>query len=124
MNRDDIGYWSIIGLMIFALFLLAMSRASAQHNHDAGHHEYQDWRSERAPQSCCNDQDCSGVDDSKIRQTFTGTQILIDGEWCPVLREHWLTKGKSPDWSVNHACINRYGTGCWRLLCFTPKGGF
>ena len=102
--------------------LILCSPALAQHNHELGHSEYQNWSSQKVS-NCCSSQDCSGVDDSAIRQTANGTEIKIDGEWCPVLREHYLTRGKSPDWSVNHACIRQTGSGCDRLLCFTPKGG-
>jgi hypothetical protein len=109
--------------VLLAALLLCAVPASAQHNHSAGHDQYKDWSSRKIA-NCCNEQDCSGVDDSRIRQTSTGTEVLISGQWCPVLREHYLTRGKSPDWSVNHACIRAYGDGCERLLCFSGKGGF
>ena len=101
--------------------------ALAQHNHDHGHPDYKNWRSERAPHSCCNDEDCSGIEDTEVRQTATGTQVRIEGQWCPVFPQHFLTRGKSPDWSVNHICVrsSKYMSGgpCERLLCFMPKGG-
>jgi hypothetical protein len=115
---------------IAAAALAAFSfSALAQHNHSDGHDVYRTWKSPRAPQSCCNEQDCSGIDDSEVRQTATGTQVRIDGEWCPVVPSlHYLIpgSGKSPDWAVNHACVRKYSaaTPCERLLCFMPKGGF
>jgi hypothetical protein len=110
--------WIVLALCVWALPVYA------QHNHGAGHSEYKDWKSRKAPISCCDERDCGVIDDTEVRHTTTGTQVLISGEWCPVLQEHNLTRGKSPDWSVNHACIRPTGDGCERLLCFTPKGGF
>jgi hypothetical protein len=112
---------------LWAAFLLA-APVFAQHNHSDHHDVYRTWKSPRAPQSCCNEQDCSGIDDSEVRQTAAGTQVRIDGEWCPVLSMHYLIpgSGKSPDWAVNHACVRKYSAAspCERLLCFMPKGGF
>jgi hypothetical protein len=114
--------------MIAAILGGFLLPALAQHNHSDGHDVYRTWKSPRAPQSCCNEQDCSGIDDSEVRQTATGTQVRIDGEWCPVLSIHYLIpgSGKSPDWAVNHACVRKYSSAspCERLLCFMPKGGF
>lgn len=112
---------------IMAAFLLP---ASAQHNHHLGHAEgYHDWTSLRAPSSCCNERDCGSLKASEHRETDTGPEILIGGQWCPVLQKHRLTRGKSPDWSTPHACIQigtPYNTEapCERLLCYTPAGGF
>lgn len=96
-------------------------------NHAQGHDEYQNWSSRKAT-SCCNDRDCSGLAESDVREDASGTQVLVMGEWCPVLREHFLIRGKSPDWNVSHACINKspYWTApnCERLLCYTGRGGF
>jgi hypothetical protein len=101
--------------------------ALAQHNHGAGHGEYQGWASGVTP-NCCDNRDCGALKETEHRQTATGPQILIDGEWCPVLRQHYLTKGRSPDWSTPHACIRikhpAATPGCDRLLCYTPAGGF
>jgi hypothetical protein len=114
----------IVLAAIMAAFLLPVH---AQHNHDAGHDEYADWSS-RKVSNCCNRMDCGSVDDTEIKETETGPFVLILGEWCPVLREHYLTRGRSPDWGVAHMCVTKgqYFTGktCDRLLCFTPKGGF
>ena len=103
--------------------------ALAQHNHAAGHSDYIDWRSIRAPHSCCDNRDCGNIPDSEVRETATGTQVRISGTWCPVLREHYLTRGKSPDWDTAHVCIQpispyNVADPCGRLLCFTGKGGF
>jgi hypothetical protein len=43
----------------------------------------------------------------------------------PVKPEHYIIKGKSPDWNKAHACINHksfYTNPCDALLCFTGKG--
>jgi hypothetical protein len=108
---------------IAALWAVFSCPALAQHNHSAGHDEYMGWAS-RKVSNCCNNQDCRGLDDAEVRQTTTGPEVLIDKQWCPVLREHYLTRGKSPDWNVSHACIRLTGQGCDRLLCYSEKGGF
>ncbi len=102
--------------------------ALAQHNHERGHADYQSWASGRTG-NCCNNQDCGTLNDDEVREGPGGTEIKIDGEWCPVLREHYIVRGKSPDWNVAHACVghsNYYLSlpPCERLLCFSGKGGF
>lgn len=106
-------------------FLLLMSGVSAQHNHSSGHGEYQGWASGKVA-NCCDTRDCGELRESEVRETDNGTQVRIDGQWCPVLRQHYLVRGKSPDWSVPHACVSQspHADPCERLLCFTPKGGF
>jgi hypothetical protein len=52
----------------------------------------------------------------------------VRGKWCPVLPEHFIIKGKSPDWNKPHACINydlrtSYADDCERLLCYSGRGG-
>jgi hypothetical protein len=105
---------------ILGCFLLP---AKAQHDHAAGHNDYHGWSSQITP-NCCNNHDCRGLEAKETRETATGTEISIDGQWCPILPEHRLVRGRSPDWSVNHACIMPHGHGCTRLLCYTPAGGF
>jgi hypothetical protein len=99
----------------------------AQHNHARGHNDYLGWSSGKI-NNCCNNDDCGTLKDDEVRETATGTQVLIAGEWCPVLREHYITRGKSPDWNATHACVGKtpYYTAmppCERLLCFSGKGG-
>lgn len=108
--------------------LLCATPALAQHNHDRGHNDYLDWAS-RLTGNCCSDKDCGSLKDDEIRETETGTEIKIGGEWCPVLPMHRIIRGKSPDWSVSHACVRpqQYFPDvrpCDRLLCFTGRGGF
>ena len=112
-------------LIIAALVAVFSFQAQAQHNHGAGHDEYQGWAS-RKVSNCCNNQDCGALKPDEIRETDTGPQVLISGQWCPVLREHYLTRGRSPDWSTPHACVRQSQAidPCDRLLCFTPSGGF
>ncbi len=110
-------------LLAAALAGVMLLPVQAQHNHNAGHGDYQGWSSQKVT-NCCDDRDCGELKDDEIRQTETGPQVLISGQWCPVLREHYLVKGKSPDWSVAHACVTRSGEGCNRLLCFSGPGGF
>jgi hypothetical protein len=110
--------------LLFATAILALALpAFAQHNHGAGHDVYQGWASQKVA-NCCNNQDCGALNDDEVRETTTGTEVRIDDQWCPVLHQHHLIKGKSPDWNTPHACVRRYGEGCDRLLCYTGKGGF
>ncbi len=113
-----------VSAALVAVFLCAVA-ARAQHNHGAGHSEYQGWSSGKVG-NCCDDRDCGALKEDELRETATGLQVRIDGQWCPVLRQHYLTRGKSPDWSVAHACVSPapYADPCERLLCFTPAGGF
>lgn len=112
----------VLGAIVFAL---AIAQSRAQHNHAAGHGDYLNWSS-RKVQNCCDNRDCGALTDDEVQETPNGTQVRIAGEWCPVLGMHYLTRGKSPDWNVAHACVsqNTYAQPCERLLCFTGKGGF
>ncbi len=115
----------LASVLMTGAFLLFMAGVSAQHNHSAGHSEYQGWSSGKVG-NCCDDRDCGALRDDDVRETQTGPQVRIDGQWCPVQRQHYLTRGKSPDWSVPHACVSVQPAAdpCDRLLCFTPRGGF
>jgi hypothetical protein len=118
------------GLLWTAILGGFLLPASAQHNHDAGHPDYRLWKSLRAPASCCNEHDCSSVKESEHRETDTGPELLIGGQWCPVQQRHRLIgpprSRQSPDWSVPHACIQPGPPegGCERLLCYQGAGGF
>jgi hypothetical protein len=101
--------------------------ALAQHDHARGHSEYQSWASQKTG-NCCDDKDCGILDDDQVRETTTGPEVKVRGKWCRVLPEHFIIKGKSPDWNKPHACINTdlrtsYGDDCERLLCYSGKGG-
>ncbi len=101
-----------------------------QHNHSEGHPDYLNWASGRTS-NCCNEKDCGDLDESEVRETPTGTEVLVHVQgqkekWCPVLKEHFITKGKSPDWSKPHACIIQSGwvlDECQRFVCYAGKGG-
>jgi hypothetical protein len=114
-------------LLFVAAFFGAMYAVPiyAQHNHERGHNDYKGWSSGKTP-NCCDNQDCGALKDDEVRQTDSGTEVLISGEWCPVLRQHWTKPGaRSPDWNTAHACIRKSSpTNCERLLCFMGKGGF
>ena len=113
--------WAIAVLTV----VFVVSTARAQHNHAAGHDEYRGWSSQKTG-NCCNNQDCGALSDDQHRETAIGAEVLIEGEWCPVLREHYLTRGRSPDWNVVHACVRKHATvpPCEKLLCYSGKGGF
>ena len=83
--------------LIVALLLLFTTQATAQHNHAEGHNEYATWASQKA-NNCCNNMDCGVLNDDEWRETSEGTQVKISGQWCPVLPEHFIIRGKSPDW--------------------------
>jgi hypothetical protein len=116
-------------LGVFLFFVFGLMPAVAQHNHGEGHHDYLTWSSTKTD-NCCNNQDCGELKDDEWRETNTGIEIKIAEQWCPVRQEHFIIRGKSPDWSKAHACIQadvNFSTGrkspCERLLCFaaTPK---
>ena len=102
--------------------------AQAQHNHAQGHNEYSGWSSLKTG-NCCNNQDCGDLADNEWREKDGRVEIEILGAWCPVNQEHYVVKGKSPDWTRAHACVNKnpnatFANPCDRLLCFMgiPKG--
>jgi hypothetical protein len=74
----------------------------AQHNHDEGHLDHSQWRSGRTI-NCCNSEDCGFLRDDEWRHGKEGDEIKIQGKWCPVKPTHYITEGKSPDWSHAHA---------------------
>jgi len=116
----------MIRVALAAALAILSFPAIAQHNHGAGHNEYQNWSSQKVS-NCCSSQDCGEIGEGEIRETQSGTELRIDGAWCPVLPEHRLIRGRSPDWSVPHACVSQgaaYGNPCDKLLCFVPRGLF
>ncbi len=116
----------LAGLSILAVSSCGtLTPVMAQHNHDRYHVDYQSWSASKVA-NCCSNQDCGELKDEDVRQTATGTEIKIAGEWCPVRPEHFIIRGKSPDWNIAHACVSQSEAmpPCERLLCFTGKGGF
>jgi hypothetical protein len=92
-----------IGIAFCAALALYPKTAPAQHNHDEGHTDYSEWASSRT-WNCCNEKDCGDLNEDEVREVPTGTEVLVKTEdnepkWCPVTKAHYLTKGKSPDWS-------------------------
>ena len=119
-------FWIALCLCALASCVLA-DPTLAQHDHARGHSEYQNWAS-RKTGNCCDDKDCGILDDDQVRETRTGPEVKVRGKWCPVLPEHFIIKGKSPDWNKPHACINydfrtSYADDCERLLCYSGRGG-
>jgi hypothetical protein len=119
-------YW--IAVCLGALLAgMQPDAAFAQHDHARGHSEYQSWASKKTS-NCCDDKDCGVLRDDDVRETPAGAEVKVLGKWCPVQPEHFIIKGKSPDWNKPHACVNRdfrtsYGDDCDRLLCYSGKGG-
>ena len=99
-----------------------------QIGHDLYHAQYRTWMS-NSGFNCCNDQDCSPLADDHIKEDGDYTKVRVDQPngtftWCPVLAEHLLRVGKSPDWSRAHACILPPLAGrspCERLKCFVDR---
>src|SRR5260221_8124756 len=95
---------AIVGIFIMLGIAVFIGTAHAQHNHSAGHNDYQGWSSQ-ATGNCCNNQDCGELTKDEWRETDTGTEVLINGTWCPVKPEHFIVTGKSPHQTVAHDCI-------------------
>ena len=119
--------YRIVVCLCALLSCLLTSPAVAQHDHARGHSEYQNWASKKTG-NCCDDKDCGILDDDQVRETTTGPEVKVRGKWCRVLPEHFIIKGKSPDWNKPHACVNydfrtTYADDCDRLLCYSGKGG-
>lgn len=114
----------VLGALIAAM---PAAPAFAQHDHARGHQAYRDWASKKTG-NCCDDKDCGVLRDDQVRETETGPQVRVRGKWCAVRAEHFLIRGKSPDWNKPHACINHdfrttYADDCERLLCYSGRGG-
>lgn len=110
-------------LAAIALLLLSV----AAYGHEAHGVNYRDWVN-RAGKGCCNERDCQPILDADVRTSPVLT-VRIEGQWCPVLAHHYLSRGNAPDWSTAHVCVQRptatdYRPACERLLCFQPKPFF
>lgn len=129
-------FWKIMQWVSILIFVAALTIAmiwgmaaladDQSYTHAQGHNVYRYWYSQKTG-NCCNDQDCHPLKDTEWREDAEGPSVLIRGEWCPVQQQHYVIKGKSPNWEVPHACINDRTANmppCERLLCFmgTPKG--
>ena len=118
----------LVILAVTLAFMFAAQPSLAQHNHERHHSDYLDWSSTKT-RSCCNNDDCGILRDHDFRETAAGPEVRIANQWCPVLQEHYLIRGKSPDWNATHACIRKLSTlnahepPCARLLCFAGRGG-
>jgi hypothetical protein len=98
-----------------ALLVLLLLLIPAQ-----AHDPYTDWSS-RVTSNCCHNRDCFQLSPERWRQTGARIEIKIRDTWCPVLPDHLLIRGRSPDGSAPHACINEgvaTDNPCSRLLCF------
>jgi hypothetical protein len=118
-----------IGFAFSVAVALYPKPALAQHNHSEGHPDYQSWASGRT-EYCCNEEDCGDLNEDEVREGVSGKEVLVHARtheptWCPVRPEHYIIKGKSPDWGKSHACVNHkstYSDPCAALLCFSGKG--
>jgi len=124
----DLFVWLIV-FLVAELFLglssLPMWAQDMEHRHALGHGEYTDWASKKT-NNCCNNEDCHYLTESDFRETADGTELKVGNKWCPVKEEHFVIRGRSPDWSRLHACINNYTSyqdQCDRILCFMRDGG-
>lgn len=115
---------TLIRILLLYVICCFPLESMAQDHHSEGHADYSSWASKKTS-NCCNNQDCGQLKDAEWKEDAEGTHVLILGKWCPVLSEHWITKGNSPDWEHAHACVNKNVNFipvdvCERLLCFTP----
>lgn len=117
--RISIAFLALIALTVVAL---------AQDNHAQNHVTYQNWINQ-ADKGCCNDQDCGELVGENERNGSRGVEVMIEGQWCPVLAHHYLKKGNAPNWSTSHVCVQKQFAHsnpvhvCARLLCYQPKPG-
>lgn len=123
--------WLIAFAAICAISVCAMLAfmivAHAQDHHRRHHAHYQNWVN-KADKGCCNDQDCGELTDDNERTSRGMREVRIEGEWCPVLAQHYLKTGNVPDASVAHVCVLKQAPVdpkpvCERLLCYQPKPG-
>jgi hypothetical protein len=123
-------WWFVIRVLFLACFLvLLVTGAFGQNepaNHQAYHNDYIRWASQKTG-NCCNNQDCRPLKPEEWRQSEVGLEIKIEDQWCPVNREHFLIRGKSPNGDFAHACIRPVTVPwlppCTRLLCFVGIPG-
>lgn len=124
-------FWLVVYLLAFLVFA---PKVMGEEGHELHHPVYVDWVSKEG-RSCCNNQDCRPLKDSEVRYVDGQPEMKIEASWCPVQPKHYLKTGKSPDWEKAHGCVQlvvnyeyapatKDESPCWRLLCFTPKGGF
>jgi hypothetical protein len=112
-----------------AVLLLTPVGAHELHEGPQQHVNYSNWKN-NADRGCCNDHDCRPISDADVVMS-TKTEVRVEGEWCPVLPQHYLKTGNAPDWSSAHVCVQKTfingveikppGSPCRRLLCFQPK---
>lgn len=118
----------LVALLVALVCTSVQTRAQEmdmEHRHALGHGEYQNWASGKT-NNCCNNEDCHFLTKDEYRETVDGPELRVSNKWCPVKPEHYTIRGKSPDWSHPHACINKntnYQDECDRILCFMREGG-
>lgn len=119
-------FWFSMSCIFLGVVILLVIPVFAQDRHMLGHGDYLDWASGKTL-NCCNNEDCHYLKKGEYRETQEGTELKVRGKWCPVKQEHFVIKGKSPDWSRLHACINEntsmYPDDCERILCFMRDSG-
>lgn len=114
-------------LAALAALLLSCVPAPAQHNHVQHHSTYQNWVNGKGA-GCCNNLDCGTLADAAVRTEAGDLQVNVEGQWCPVMAWHYLTRGNAPDASSHHACVLRTWDGdtrtpCERFICYQPPAG-
>jgi hypothetical protein len=116
-----------IGGALVALIPLGMIVGTVKAlDHATFHASYMGWINKDG-EGCCNNQDCSPIDDADERRNDNNElEVRVEGQWCPVLSKHYLSKGNVPDSSVSHVCAwlpaaKPHLGPCERLLCYQPK---
>ena len=115
----------VIGTAITLAPLVVITGAVRARDHATFHASYMGWINKDG-EGCCNNQDCSPIADADERSVGGQLEVRIEGQWCPVLAKHYLSKGNVPNASVSHVCAwlpnaKPHLGPCERLLCYQPK---
>lgn len=90
------------------------------------HDVYSNWKNGK-DQSCCHNLDCRSIPESDERTVRGHLQVLVEGQWCPVLEHHYLKTGNAANPEFAHVCVRQKTinmpdlTPCQRLLCYQPR---
>lgn len=116
--------WLELVIAFLVLFIIGIGAALS-------HDSYTGWRNQES-KLCCNKEDCKPIES---RFTNRRTEVLIEGQWCPVLPKHYRSDnmGPHPEWASPHACVCKGSTcvyfnvsanasPCERLVCYEPPG--
>lgn len=112
-------------IVLVAAWACGLRWALSQTSHDRHHASYQSWVN-RDGKGRCDGRDCGEIADSDVDESGTVTRVRIEGEWCPVLPQHYLKSGNAPNWDSAHVCVTPRvqwsgKSACERFICFQPR---